>query len=335
MRHLVWKTALMALLLLVAPSAALAQEDDNSMDFTMEDAEGEGDGDSSMDFTVDEAEATIPTEGITVTGLILRADSNVSLEALQAANDALLAELDKLVQYGYQNVPNFGLSDEFAAMGEQGAQDCLYNPICLNRLGREQGLQRMVIGRLGGSRGDFSISLDLINPEAGVVEKYVSRTVKGSRAELAETISSSVPRLFDVRVAGKGGSDTELPPAEPSQLQKAMAWSTLGVGVVSIGVGAFVGLSARGTESDVEDNANAGNITQVDAESQIQDAKDKALLANVFYGVGIAAGVTSALLFLITPGSDIATEEELAHERFEIKPLIGPDAAGVQAGFSW
>ena len=43
MRHLVWKTALMALLLLVAPSAALAQEDDNSMDFTMEDVEGEGD----------------------------------------------------------------------------------------------------------------------------------------------------------------------------------------------------------------------------------------------------------------------------------------------------
>ena len=175
----------LALLLLVAPSVALAQEDDNSMDFTMEDAEGEGEGDSSMDFTVDEAEATIPTEGITVTGLILRADSNVSLEALQAANDALLAELDKLVQYGYQNVPNFGLSDEFAAMGEQGAQDCLYNPICLNRLGREQGLQRMVIGRLGGSRRRLGGRLRLHRRLPGVrFRRRVRRRGRGRRGLL-------------------------------------------------------------------------------------------------------------------------------------------------------
>ncbi len=324
-------------------TSALAQEEeDDTMDFTVDEVEGEqggeqggeegGDSDT-MDFTVDEAEAAAPSKSIMITGLILRSELNTDLSVTNRANEVLLAELDKFSAYGYANSSPQALKDQFSALGEQGTQDCLYNPVCLTRIGRELGLDKMVIGRLGGTSGDYSISLDLINIEQGTVEDYVSRTVKGGEEELGEAIVSSAQRLFNVRIAKKGGG--AVAPQGPSDLQVAMAWTTLGVGVVSLGVGAFFGLDARSIETEVEDAAGAGSVTQVDAQGRIDDAKSSATLANVFYGVGIAAGVTSVLLFLITPGSDIATEEELAGDGVRIAPMLGPDGAGVSAGFSW
>jgi hypothetical protein len=63
-------------------------------------------------------------------------------------------------------------------------------------------------------------------------------------------------------------------------------------------------------------------------------------MANIFYGVGIAAAATSAILFLIKPGSDIATEEELNNKKrrgdLRVTPLFSPDGtAGFGAAFEW
>ncbi len=80
-------------------------------------------------------------------------------------------------------------------------------------------------------------------------------------------------------------------------------------------------------------------ISQPDAQAKLDQAESSALLANVFYGLGLVSGVASALLFLIRPGSDIATEEELADQsildNLQVAPMIHPEATGVQAGFTW
>ena len=328
-----WALALVGLL--CAASPALAQ-DDPGLDFTEGGEGGEGDG---MDVTVDEAVSTIPTDGLVITGVVLRADPDTSLATTQAMSDVLMLELDKLE--GYRNVPNPDLLAKFSGLGEQGAQDCLYNPICLSRLGKELGLERMVIGRLGGYSGQYTLSVDLINVEDGTVAEYVSRTVDGDEDELKAAILAIIPRLFGIRLGKGKGNKVEEGPKEIGPVQKTLAWSTAGLGVACIGLGVFFGLDASSIESDLESGPKVNNggvavlaITQAEAQKKVDEAQGSATLANIFYGVGLAAAGTSVLLFLIRPGSDIATEEELSGG-FNITPLVGPDGAGVSAGFSW
>jgi hypothetical protein len=328
------------------PAAAMAQAGDDepggddaldggdSMDFT------DGDG-GSLDFSLEEAETALPGTGLKVTGLVLRAEPDVDLALTEHLTETLITEMESVG--GYQVEAPGALRERFAQLGEQGTLDCVYNPICLSRIGEELGLARLVIGRLTGTSGDYTLSIDLINVEEGTVEDYTNRTVKGGKSELDETVGTSVRRLFDVRVVPKRAA--EAPPAEAGPIQTALAWTTLGVGVIAIGAGVFFGLDASSIQGELEDGdrtvANGRNvysITQVEAEARLKDAEDSALLANIFYGVGIAAGVTAALLFFINPGSDIATEEELAKDgprNFRLIPILTDTSAGVGAGFSF
>lgn len=339
---------MMALALALTPAFAMAQDDDEESagaeegdegEDTMDFAEGEDGG--SLDFSLEEAETALPGTGLRVTGLVLRAETNIDEELPRHLTDTLIAEMEKVG--GYQVAGPGPLVDRFAQMGEQGTLDCVYNPICLSRIGEELGLERLVIGRITGTSGDYTLSIDLINVEEGTVEDYTNRTVKGGRDDLDETVGTSVRRLFNVRVGLKKVVERE--PEEVGPVQTALAWTTLGVGVLCIGAGAYFGLDASSIQGDLEDGnrtvSNGRNvyaISQKEAQARLEDAESSALYANVFYGIGIAAGVTSALLFLITPGSDIATEEELAGDGprdFRLLPILTDTSAGVGAGFSF
>lgn len=336
-----------------APATAFAQEgDDPPADDLGDDFGEEGEGDSmdfteggddggSLDFSLEEAEEALPGQGLVVTGVILRAEPDVDASLAPALTETLIGEMEKIG--GYQVTEPGPLQERFAQLGEQGTLDCVYNPICLSRVGSELGLERLVIGRLTGTSGDYTLSIDLINVEEGTVEDYTNRTVKGGLSDLKETVGTSVRRLFDVRVGRK--KPVEVAPAEAGPVQVALAWTTLGVGVVAIGAGVFFGLDASSIQDELENGnrsvvsgRNVYAISQKDAQARLEEAESSALLANVFYGVGIAAGVTSALLFLITPGSDIATEEELAEDGvrdFRLVPILTDTSAGVGAGFSF
>lgn len=322
-------------LLVLMTTPAWAQDGDN-MDFSVEETGGDGD---SMDFSVEETETAAPSDGLVITGLIVRSDSSVDPELPGALSVDLLSELDQL--NGYQSRPNTPLQQKFAEMGEQGALDCIYNPICLSRVGKELGFQRLVIGRLSGTSGNFSLDLDLVNVEEGTVADYVNRTVKGDDDDLRLTIHSSMVRLFNLRKRKRKTGPAEV--AEIGPIQKGLAWTSIGVGVVGLGLGAYFGIDASSKVSDLENGQRVElgsytpyTITQGQARKMLQEAEDSASLSNIFYGVGLAAGVTGALLFLIRPGSDIATEEELSSDNnFRVQPILGADNAGISAGFDW
>ncbi len=343
-----------AIALALMPAVTMAQADDEEPagdDFGGEELGDDGaggdtmdfgaGGDDSLDFSLEEAETALPSNGLKVTGLVLRAEPDVDQALTEHLTETLITEIEAVGLYQVQ-APG-ALQDRFAQLGEQGTLDCVYNPICLSRIGEELGLERLVIGRLTGTGGNYTLSIDLINVEEGTVEDYTNRTVKGGRGELDETVGTSVRRLFNVRVGRK--APVEVKPAEAGPIQTGLAWTTLGVGVIAIGAGVFFGLDASSIQSELEDGnrtvANGRNVyslSQVEAQSRLEDAESSALLANIFYGVGIAAGVTSALLFFITPGSDIATEAELAGDGvrdFRLVPILTDTSAGVGAGFSF
>ncbi len=197
------------------------------------------------------------------------------------------------------------------------------------------------MGRLTGSDGNYTFNMDLVNVEESLIADYTSRTVKGDLGDLQETVKPSINRLFNIRQV-RTGPAKDSPEPEIGTLQKGLAWTALGTGVVFVGLGVFFGLEASAIEDELTNgsrvNVNGQNVyalSPVQAQARLTEAEDQALLSNISYGVGIAAGVTSALLFFIKPGSDIATEEELQSERLRIQPVFGAQGAGVQAEVKW
>jgi hypothetical protein len=132
----------------------------------------------------------------------------------------------------------------------------------------------------------------------------------------------------------------------PSTLQTVAAWSTLGLGLGALGAGIAYGLSARGTEDDLQ-NCNpavlavntTGNVicefSQRDAQRMIDDGKSAALMSNIFLGTGLFLIVGSVLLFTITPGSDIDEDAGLAiaPRGFRLTPSVSTESFGLSGDF--
>jgi hypothetical protein len=73
-----------------------------------------------------------------------------------------------------------------------------------------------------------------------------------------------------------------------------LGWSVLGVGVATLGGATAFGIISNGAESDAR---NAG--TQVEAWQHRDKAEKNALVANILFGVGGAAVITSVVLLYL------------------------------------
>jgi hypothetical protein len=103
-----------------------------------------------------------------------------------------------------------------------------------------------------------------------------------------------------------------------------------GVGVVALGGGIFMGLSAKGQESSARDKCKTfpalGLVCPDSARSDLDSAKSKAGLANVLM---IAGGVaTAGGLVMILVGGPTASSGSAS---LSLSPLLGPRDAGLFA----
>jgi hypothetical protein len=135
----------------------------------------------------------------------------------------------------------------------------------------------------------------------------------------------------------------------PSPVQLGMAWTTLGLGLASLGVGVFFGAKASGLQEDLEscelvvttgEGPSVCAQTQVEARATIDDGKSAATLANVFVGTGLLLAVGSILLFTVTPGSDIDEDADLADAPRRIRnvrlaPSVDRRSVGLVGGFEF
>jgi tetratricopeptide (TPR) repeat protein len=92
----------------------------------------------------------------------------------------------------------------------------------------------------------------------------------------------------------------DVPPGD-SQPAPVLGYVLLGVGAVGIGAGAFFGVQALGDKSDAEDacaDSSDGRRCPASAQGAVDDAKSKALIADVSLGVGIVAAAVGGYLVL-------------------------------------
>lgn len=99
-------------------------------------------------------------------------------------------------------------------------------------------------------------------------------------------------------------------PASGSTLKTA-GFVTLGVGVVALGVGSYLGLSAKSLDNDAEALCTPRGCTP-EGKSLNDDARSRGNLATVVFTIGAVAAVGGLVMVLVAPSSSSKTTATLS-----------------------
>ncbi len=307
--------------LIVAPARALAQDDDMAFD-----------EDESMSFDEEDAvEATDPNAPAPTKGRLLSvivvAGEGVSTSQRVDLQDKLLVELEAVrkrytIDRGDAVMP---------LIEERGTDTCVREPICLGSVGSEAQTDYLLIARASQQGSGYRFVFDLFDVQDRLFVKTKSYDDLGSFGAVLDTVPPAVRYAFDLRTP----TDTTAigDGAGSSTIQTVFAYTTAGLAALCIGGGVYFGLDASSQEDELKNSPRMGDryadLTQRQARQRVQEIQSTATTANVFYGLGLALGVTSAVLFLVDFGSDV-DEEDYAH-RLQLSPILSPEVVGVGA----
>ena len=355
-----------ALIAMMAPAPAVAQTDDDEDGFSFGDDEVDDFGDS-MDFGDDEGwddweddegwddweddeggddgwgdpvEDTTPVALDTITALVVPSEAFDPVLADQLTN-AVMLELMNIE--GVTVVTNDGLRGEFEIMGAELAFECAFDPVCLGRYGQQLGLGRIVVGRVNATEtGSWGTTLDLFDTANSSINNYRYFETETRLLAITEALPTEIRMLFGIREDRGGTGDAR---TGPSTAQTALAWTTAGLAVASVATGIVFGLSAKSTDSDLEDcvltetfdGEPVCELTQVAAQPLIDDGRRDATLSNVFIGGGVFLGVISVVLFTVTPGADIDEEADLARRNrdWRLSPAVSREGFGFSGSWTF
>ncbi len=112
--------------------------------------------------------------------------------------------------------------------------------------------------------------------------------------------------------------------------QRVAGIAVASVGVVAMGVSAYLGLKARSTYNDALAAHCMGMTNACDAQglSETHDARSSANIATIIFGVGAAAAVTGVVVYLLAPRAASSTEHA-----FYVVPTTSPSGVGVGFAF--
>lgn len=344
---------------LLMPMGAFAQSDEFSFDeeevedfgepieFGEEEVDDWGAEDDWSEEPVETTPGPTPVvdDGIiTITGYIVPGD------ALSVADASVLTTsvMQQLEAFGlYEVVGSDPLQTEFSMMGGDFAVTCSFDPVCLGRYARPLNIDKVVVGRVEqNAAGDWAVTIDLMDAASSSIENYRLFTVAPGTTSVQAALEPQMRTLLGIRRVVEEQSDER---RGPSPVQLGMAWTTLGLGLASLGVGIAFGAKANGLQDDIEscdlvptadDGPSVCAQSQVEAQSTIDDGKSAATLANVFVGTGLLLAVGSILLFTVTPGSDIDENADLADAPRRIRnvrlaPSVDRRSVGLVGGFEF
>jgi len=146
--------------------------------------------------------------------------------------------------------------------------------------------------------------------------------------EASSTAVSVLPLVVDPDAAAQANNRAET----PGTPQRIAAIATGGVGLVALGVAGFFGLSAQSSYSDSKPLCNENNVCTPDGTDLRSKAEDKALVATVATGVGLAALGTATILWFTAPKAQPKEQPKSARAPRERRWGIAPhrSAWGVE-----
>lgn len=259
-----------------------------------------------------------------------------------ALERVLRARLDALDVVEVEGTPALNLPDLQLAVGCVAETDA-----CLAAVARQLEVDALVIPTIDRAGDALVASVEYFVAEGAETRRAVRRA-EGERApnELLAQVDPMVRELFDLPPPeepiepeelgidpdpGDGQARREPPPAPeppPEEGVSPVPFVVGGAGLAAVAGGVVFGLLSESSEGDWSD-APKNTMAQVDAAHELRErAEAQALVANVLLGVGGAAVVAGAALFVLElDGGD----EEPPPGGVAVAPWLSPGAAGVVA----
>lgn len=344
---------------LASPSVAHAQDDEFEFgEEEFDEGEGEGGGDDEeMTFESDDSGDAKPTKdsgdggemnfggeeegGLPRTVVLVIASPGAEPELAQRFTDSLEKYISGTGRYEVVE------ADEFRAQlfgpGEAAAMDCATNAVCLSGYGKDQWLDSIIVGVLYRGEGGWKTEANKIDVDRAEVEAYASHDDdsldRRGGVELEEITKTMGAKLLGLEFAEAGAEKkrVKLVPMR-GPLQTRLAWGTAALAAGAFTAAGIFGFQSRSKESE----AKADDLNQAVAPAIIKTGKDKARNANIFLGVGVAAAVGAAALFLIKPLQEVEVRPQGPTPGFDDDPEarrspLVPDVdwVGLGAAATW
>ncbi len=325
---------LMALMIMsafsfVGVSQAVALDDDADMSFGEDDVE-----------PIDEDDMTFaPTDVAPVTK---KSGEKLTLAVVAIPSADLDAQdriaLQRELMSAMESVPGFAVyGDDVVLPGleDRGSETCVREPLCLSSVGRNGGVERILVARVSRGEGGYRLNVDLFDVNERLFLRYHAANNLGGFSNVVEAVRPAVNDVFNIRVPR--GKD-EFVDDNSVDIQRIMAYSTAALSVASLGVGIYFGMEVgdmqESFDAQPKQNGKYTTLTQVKAERLIRDMESKAVTANVFYGLSAALAVGSVLLFVLE--GDEADEQASIEQRpswnqVRFVPSVSRDAVGIGA----
>jgi len=325
---------LLATLLLVGTWSVMASADDFDFSDT-------GDDDGGFDFTEpvktrpEEPAFVMPSGDKPIIMAFFDPVDSTDPKTLERLNEALVGHLTEFEDY--DTVIAVPIMKALAQMDfERDA--CVYDAACISGLARDLGVAKVVIGRIQTEGlGRPKISLEAFDVETAALENYLEFETAARLRSQEKELRPAAYKLFNRQIVG---GDESLLSRRRMQVDRSLpTWQLVtsissGVaGLALIGVGIKFGLDAKDYEDQVISGKKKGSISQVKAQSLLNDAKDASVLANVMYGVGGVAAAVAILMLVIRPGDELA-EDQYQRSGYDLylQPTFGAEGAGFVGG---
>lgn len=318
---------------------------DDFDDFGEFDEDGDSDFDDFGDFGDDEFGESADFGLPTIAGLIVSSEALAPplAEQLTQALEKELAELGL-----YEGVSNEAIHQEFEIMGEELAAECAFDPVCMGRIGRNAGIDMIVVGRVESTSttGQWGTTLDLIDTGIGQIDNFVYFTTGARTVAVQDNLRSQTYRLLRIREERKEGITKT-----KGRAQRAVGWTAVALGAAAIGAGAYFAVDFKNQRGDFNDLARIENskdprtgypvldITQREGQDLIDKMNRSRNMSYALIGAGAGVALTGAILLAVSPGKDIYDEydsrDRNARRRINIAPMFAPGGMGVQGGLEF
>lgn len=314
--HLALRCCLTAGLILL--STPLYAQDDEGMEFGVEEVD-------PVDKAAEETPQAVDKELVAVVAAPV---SSMSSEERRELQDAM-EEGVKVVK----NLNTTGPAKVLEGLADREVETCIKETLCLSSVGRDAAVGRILMGRISKDDKGYRLDLDYFDVTDKLFIKYKTVDGLGSFSDAIKAVQPALKELFDVREFG----NTKFVDNEDTGIvQTVFAYTTVALALACIGGGVVYGMDAADQEKAIVDNPS--NYSQKKAQIALNEASNTATTANIFYGLGVAFGLTSVLLFTIDFGSDVDESEEevfLHPNRLQLTPSVSADGFGVGAVLSF
>jgi len=231
----------------------------------------------------------------------------------------LLSEVALTEAGAMERLDAIGRSDIESILGfekQKKILGCTEEASCLAEIGGALGVEYVVVGSLGRIGGLYRLDLKLVDTAKGRVRARTGESVEGREEKLVVAVQRAVHRLLDpiaydgrpppkvvAPVAPVQTAPVTAPKRSSASSRKVWGYSVGGVGLAAVVGGVVAGLSAKSAYDSEKAAAASGDLSAY--ESYKDQAKSRALMADVLYGVG-AAGVGVGLYMVLTGPSAAA-----------------------------